>query len=507
MSGRLWRMCLFGAVTAGLLVTPVLAGEGVSAGVDDNAARLEALIAAQQQKIEALEQQAAAAAQAGTDHARVEQMKQQIREVLSEAEFRESLMPSTLQAGYDNGFFIKSNDDKFKIKFKGLLQFRWTHSAMQRKNDYLRPDFRRSDRTGFDGNRVRFIIGGHAYTKDLTYSFTFDSGQATGYNTRLLYWWVNYRFCDAFQFKAGVFRLASTRTDFGSTATMQFVERPMMNAVFGLVRGVGVRFWGTLLDGRGEYYLDVVNSLGVPTRTITTDEALYATGHDNNPAIVFRTVWAILGGTCLHPEDSGILVDPCDMAIHTEPALNVGFHYAFNEDEHDGTTRIPFPRRTFFRDGGFGLTTSQGLQIHQFGLDAGFKYQGFSATAEYVLRLLDVRDATHPPFTPLFLLTGDDSTNAQHGAYLQCGYFLPIPGFERKFEVVARAGGISALAGGQEGTWTYAGGLNYYIEGHNVKLQTDVTKVTEVPISNSTYSLANVNDNALIWRVQLQVAF
>ena len=58
-----------------------------------------------------------------------------------------------------------------------------------------------------------------------------------------------------------------------------------------------------------------------------------------------------------------------------------------------------------------------------------------------------------------------------------------------------------------EGTWDYGGGLNYYIQGHKVKIQTDVTKVSEVPISNSQYSLANVNDDALIWRVQLQVAF
>ena len=49
--------------------------------------------------------------------------------------------------------------------------------------------------------------------------------------------------------------------------------------------------------------------------------------------------------------------------------------------------------------------------------------------------------------------------------------------------------------------------LNYYFEGHNVKLQTDVTKIYEVPISDSYASLANVNDDALIWRVQLQVAF
>ena len=89
---------------------------------------------------------------------------------------------------------------------------------------------------------------------------------------------------------------------------------------------------------------------------------------------------------------------------------------------------------------------------------------------------------------------------------MQAGYFLPIPGLEKKLEAVARVGGISVNTEGSEGTWIYSGGLNYYFEGNRVKLQTDVTKITEVPISAGGW-LGNVNDDALIWRVQLQVAF
>lgn len=501
MSGRLFRTCVLGAVVAGLFAVPVLADAGSSDGV----ARLESLLAAQQRKIEALEQQVAATAQADMDQARADQMKKQIREVLSEAEFRETLVPSTLQAGYDNGFFIRSSDDKFKIKFNGLMQFRWTYYNTHADNRYLVPGFRRHDRAGFSFNRLRFIIGGHAYTKDLTYHITID--MSDGNDASPLYAWVNYRIMDEFQIMAGIFRLANTRVDFSSTSTLQLVEYPMANAVFGLGRGQGLRLWGKLLDGKGEYYLDVVDTLGAVRATITNDEDVYTRGHDNNPAVVFRTIWSLLGGHCLYPEDKGAIDAPCDFGIHDEPALNVGFHYAFNEDYHDGAQRIPYPRRTFFRDGGFGLTSSDGLQIHQFGLDAGFKYQGFSTTAEYWFRTLDVRAGDSPPFTPLFMATGDSSTNMQHGGYVQCGYFLPIPGMERKFEVVANVGGTSVQSSGQEGTWYYTGGLNYYIEGHKVKLQTDVTKVQESPTSSGTYSLANVNDEALIWRVQLQVAF
>ncbi len=504
MSGRLSRMCLLGTFAVSLIAVPALADTGSG----DNVARLEALLEAQQHKIEMLEQQVSAAAQQNTESMRAAQMKEQIREVLSESEFRESLMPSTLQAGYDNGFFIRSSDDNFKIKFNGLFQMRYTYYATRSQNRYLVPGFTRNDRSGIDGARVRFRLSGHAYTKDLTYLLELDMSQGAGYDARVQYAWVNYRFCDEFQIMAGVMLAPTTRANFESTATMQFVDYPMVNSIFGAGRGTGVRFWGKLLEGRGAYYLDLYNSLGTPaTRTITNDENIYATGHDNNPAVVFRTVWQIMGGHCMHPDDSGVWTAPCDMAIHDEPALNVGFHYAFNEDWHDGTLAIPYARRTFFREGGYGVTDSQGLQIHQFGLDMGFKYMGFSCTAEYWFRTLDVRNADSPPFSPLFLATGDSSTSVMHGGYVQCGYFLPIPGMERKFEVVGRVGGFTTAHGGTESTWTYAGGLNYYIKGHNVKLQTDITKMAENFISSSGYSLANVNDDSLVWRVQLQLAF
>jgi phosphate-selective porin OprO/OprP len=482
----------------------------VGADEADRVARLESLLAAQQQEIDALRQQAAAAARQDTDRLRVDQMKQQIREVLSEREFRESLMPSTLQAGYDNGFFIRSSDEKFSIKFNWQMQFRWTHYGTRGSNRYLSPGFRRHDRTGFDIVRMNFDVSGHAYDKDLTYFMELGAAAPGGYDVVLNYAWVNYRFSDAFQFRAGLIRSKSTRANVTSNALYQMVESPTMDAVFGLNDGLGVEFWGQLAEKRVEYFINVLNSVDNPaTQTITTDENLYAVGHDNNPALLARVVWHALGGQCRTPlpDAPAHFDDFCDMAHHMEPGLDLGFHYMFNEDWHDGTLRIPYPRQNVFRAGGFGLASSEGLQINQFGLDAAFKYQGFSATGEYVVRVLDVRSGSRPPFTPLYQVTGDDSTNAQHGAYVQCGYFLPIPGWEDKFEVTARVGGISALAGGSEGTWEYAGGFNYYIEGHRVKLQTDLVKISEVPISNPTWSLANVNDDALIWRVQLQVAF
>jgi phosphate-selective porin OprO/OprP len=467
----------------------------------DKVARLEALLDAQQQKIESLEQRLAGASAQDQDAARVEAMKQQIREVLSEQEFRESLMPSMVQAGYDNGFFIKSSDEKFLMKVNGRLQLRWTHYGTGSRNRYLQPRLQRDDRTGFEMQRIWVVFSGHAYTEDLTYKVVLDTGAPSEYSFRPFYAYANYRFQDELQFQAGLMRIQSTRTQVLSDAGGQFPDRNMVDAVFGFGRGIGVQFWGQCADKQVEWYIQVLNSLnGVNNRVITNDPAEM----DNNPALVFRTVWHALG-----VGDGSDFKEWGDLEFHDSPALDLGFHYAFNEDEGDSaTTRIPFPLpRRLAGQGGFGLTNTNGCQINQFGFDAHFKWMGFSAVGEYMLRMVDPRRAGRRPFAPWWLLTNQGDTTVQHGAFVQAGYFLPIPGLERKIEAVARVGGISTLANGQEGTWEYAAGLNYYIEGNKVKLQTDVTKITEVPISSNYSSLANVNDDALIWRVQLQVAF
>ncbi len=474
------------------------------AGQNDDAARrltsLEQRLRSNRHELESLGAQLASVDAQATDAARAEEMRRQIRALLSEQEFREQLLAPTAQAGYDKGFYIKSSDDLFKLVVGANLQFRWTHYAVGPRNRYRDPRLERDDRTGFDATRLRLILKGHAYSEDLTHYMQIASDTSNAYDTIIRDWYVNYRFADEFQVQAGIFKVAATQSELVSDSGLSLVDRPMVNFVFTFARGLGMRFWGQAAEKRLEYFVDVVNSFNSYTnRTITPDPAEL----DGNPAIAARLVWHALGES----PGKDMAVEP-DVEYHDSPALDIALHYGFNEDDGDRrTTRIPFPSEANFRDsrGGFGLTRTTGLQINQFGLASAFKWQGFSARGEYIVRVVDVRNTHQTPLTPWFLLTGDASTVAQHGAYLQLGYFLPIPGLEKKLEAVARVGGISALADEQEGAWEYSGGLNYYLHGNSVKLQTDVTRITEVPISSST--MANVNDSPLIWRVQLQMTF
>jgi len=488
-------------IAAGLLILAGRVGHAEPPGDDPTPpriAQLEERLRMQQERIAALEDALREGRGQDVAAARAEALRAQVREVLAEHEFREALGPPTATAGYDRGFVIRSTDEKFLLRINGRIQARWTYYQTRRENRYLSPGLRRHDRAGLDMQRIRLTFSGHAYSRDITYRIDLRMDAPGGYDAGIQTAWVNYRVADEFQVKLGVFKMPSVRAQMIEDGNLQFVDRAVQDAVFQFDRGLGVRFWGALFKKRVDYCLDVVNSFNsFAAATITADPSEM----DNHPGIVFHTLWHALS-----EQPGKDFAWQADHEIHQYPALDLGFQYAFNDDDGDQrTTRIPFPRPGRHGPGGFGLTSTNGLQIHQFGWDAMFKYRGFSASGEYVLRLVDPRGQSPP--APWTQLTGQRDTTAQHGAYVQCGYMLPIPGLERKLEIVGRVGGVAAVANGREGTWEYAGGVNWYFRGDDVKLQADVTKVSEVPITSSPHSLANVNDDALIFRVQFQVAF
>lgn len=478
-----------------------LAGESVS----DEVKRLEGIYNQQQRELKELQQLVSSQQNADADAARAAQMREEIRSILKEADFQQTLMQSAMTAGYDKGFFIRSADNKFSMKFNGLLQLRYIYYEAREVNRYLSAGQKRDDRSGFEASRVRLGITGNV-SDGWTYYVNMQSEAGTRYDTQLETAWLNYRFEDAFQIRSGVMNTWDTRT--GVCGDTEFVNHGIFNELFHLGYGIGVMVWGKTFDKRLDYSAQLLNGLSNGGRfnrgrVITPDPAEL----DGNPALVARAVWHALGdkpGTHFSCEG--------DLEGLQSPALDLGVHYAFTDNNNDnvGDTNLPVNRqRPYGIEGGFGKVTSLGLQFHQLGADVGWKWNGWSLYGEYVVRLVDVRRGSYGngPLAPWFLASGDASTTAQHGAYVQTGWLLPIPSFEKKLEVVARVGGISVLSNGVEGTWEYAGGLNYYIDGSRVRLQGEVLKEQELPGTASRGSFANVNDDALIFRLQMTVSF
>ena len=145
------------AVCAAVLLSniSVTRGQESPASEGDTVARLEAHLAVQEERLARLKEQVAAETSQDMDQARIEAMREQIREMLSEEEFREELTAPLLQAGYDDGFFIRSTDEKFRVNFNGFLQFRYTYYGTRSTNRDTSPGLRRDDRSGFDVQRAQ----------------------------------------------------------------------------------------------------------------------------------------------------------------------------------------------------------------------------------------------------------------------------------------------------------------------------------------------------------------
>lgn len=466
----------------------------------DRLTNLEARLAAQQARLQQLDAALTTAEAAPVRQLRDAALRDQIRSILSEAEFREALAPTLISAAYDNGFYIRSADDTFRLQINAYTQIRWTHYASQRTNNYLLPGFQRDDITGFDLQRLVIEFSGNAYEPALTYALGIAMDAVDNNAAGLDHAEISYAFNDAFAITAGFFGASSTRSNAIDPRNLAFVSRSMFDAVFGLGDGMGVRFSGALANSRFEYALDVINATAdgeesAVDSVINTDQAPL----DSNPALATRLVWHAVG------DDPSIFESESDIARTESPALDLGLHYVFNPNDNDNTTttRIPVPIRDNNRVGPLALVPSTGLHMHQFGVDSAFRYRGFALNSEYALRVLNVRDR----LAPFARASSQRDTTVQHGGYVQVGYFLPIPNMPDRVELIGRISMVSALANRQVTSWEYAAGANYYIHGENVKLQADIARIDNAPISANYHSLANVNDDILLFRMQLQVAF
>jgi len=500
-------------VVAALLLGPTLAlavdpGGGAIASADqellkDKVDRLEALVEQQDarirhqdEKIESL-QNRLTAADGAFDEARVDQIKKLVRDVIADSEFRESLFPDQVQVGYDKGFYIRSADEQFLMKINGLLAMRYTYYNDQSRNRWAAPRQRYSDRSGMEVERLRLGFSGHLWGPDLTYRIEVDADTDDEHTWENQYAWVAYRFADELRVMVGLFKVPFGRQETESSTRQMFVDRGMANEVFNLDRSLGVMVYGSLLDKKLDYQVSLTNGWSNANDRFGRSDLVREL--DQNPALAARLVYHALG-----KYGKG----ESDLSYHEDPAMDVGLSFAYVDDNGDASTpALLYAVPDFFRDGvgGFGVTNTNGTNITQFGADAGFKWRGLAVTGEYWLRIVDVSNGSfgHRLVAPYYVMTGSNETSHYQGAQVQVGYFI-IP---KKLEAAARVGAVWDVGPGSEGVWEYAAGMNYYFQGHNCKLQADVTKINELPVRSSSANFTDVNDDVTMFRVQLQVAF
>ncbi len=136
------RMAL-AAMLAGAMVSGVSLAGTPDAATATATASQQVNVAQLQQEIESLKGQVAQL-KAKSDsnwltQERTQQITQIVNSVLKDSKTRSQYLDNELQAGYDNGFFIRTADKNFQLTINGYMQFRYMYQDAMKGNNNNAP--------------------------------------------------------------------------------------------------------------------------------------------------------------------------------------------------------------------------------------------------------------------------------------------------------------------------------------------------------------------------------
>jgi phosphate-selective porin OprO/OprP len=294
----------------------------------------------------------------------------------------------------------------------------------------------REARRSFDVPRARTTTAGWLLSEHLTYELQLDWAEGPVLEDLLLSWDVSRT--EAFKIQVGQFKVPLGRQRLTSSGSQQFVDRSVVSREFTEGRDIGVQVNGLLAGRTIEYRAGVFNGAG--QNTLADDGGLQYDG---------RVVYQPLGEVKYSESD----------LEHTEkPVLAIAGNV---EVDHRGGAAAGEVRKQVIA-----------------GTDAAFNYRGLSFRGELYLRRREL----------------DSGTMGSTGFLVQAGYLL-VP---RRLEIAGRYAtwepGDAVPVDGQREVGLAVG---YFVNGHNLKLQSDLRRLREPPRAAAGHEL----------RVQLQLAF
>lgn len=361
-------------------------------------------------------------------------------------------------AGYAEGFFLGSEDGRFRLQINGRFEARYSYQDRETADGA-------TVSSAFSIPRSRLVLSGHLFGPELTYRIqpAIDGGMP-----QLKDVYADYRLVPGYlHVRAGQYKRPLTRQQINSSVTFQFLERAITSGRLGAARDIGV-----LLHDDYEQCPPFEYAVGLFNGTGST------------PRLVGDVVVDPIRGR--GPIVDGAFTNVPDR-FHPELTARV----AYNHGDIDGYSEVDFeggPARfsvgssvlvglsgaddnaAAFRDGG-------SILAH---LDTMLKVHGLTTTAAGFL---------------LYLQEGDrfaDQAYAATGFHLQAGYLF----FDRaqpavRYARVHRQG---------EGTLHEMGGaLSIYFLGTHLAWRTDALVYLE--------EVAPERRNHFLLRSQLQLLF
>lgn len=166
----------------------------------------------------------AAQDQSWLNERRVEEVRSLVKEVLADADTRASLLENSLTAGYNNGFFMASEDGNFKLRVLGMIEFRYVYAGRQNSGQD-------DGESGFDMCRTRFGFKGHVFDPKTEFFIWTGHGSTCAYLPLDI--WIKRDLGHGFAVQAGVFKVQFFKEWLISETSLQMVERSPLTVVFG----------------------------------------------------------------------------------------------------------------------------------------------------------------------------------------------------------------------------------------------------------------------------------
>lgn len=366
----------------------------------------------------------------------------------------EANIPPRYDFSWAKGITVADEADRFELNVRFRTQNRLTYETRSGRD--LAPETVEAVT-----RRLRLRLEGHALDPRLLYrvqlAFTRadqdwdNSGLANTLRDAVIAW----RHSKRLQLLFGQAKLPGNRQRVISSGDQQFVDRSIVNATYNLDRDAGLQLHLAQDLGRLHARLRTAVTNGEGRNggiTLTNNDGLAYTGR-----LELMPLGEFEGGG-----------DNFEGDLHRESSLKVAIAVTYSHNARTNRT-----------GGQIGRLLYQPRSIDTIYADALVKFRGAAVYAEYAWR-----DAEGSPVTaaegqeanPSFVHVGT-------GWMLQASYLWP-----RGFEIGGRRASINPRFDIRPLTnavidWT--GVVTYYLQGHRVKLQTDITFTDESSITPS----------------------
>jgi len=288
---RRWRWILvMGSMLFGTGAIRAQTDTASDGGLQSQIQDLRARLAAQEQQ--SAQQQAEIASlrqQLGQDWVKQrdsEQVRQVVEQVIADADARTAQVDPNLMAGWDNGFFIGSEDGPYQLRIFGQLQARYVFShSPEARDESTTPSTELDDsHGGFEVSRLRLGFKGHVV--DPTWQYFIWGGYNSSGSGQLLDAYIKKDLGDGGAWTAGQFKTPLWIEYVLSETRQPFVERSLL----------AQQFSGTYTQGLMLNYkpgpVNLILSLNDGLGTLNTT---WNTGGTEFPAVTGRAEWLVFG--------------------------------------------------------------------------------------------------------------------------------------------------------------------------------------------------------------------